>query len=139
MSGFEVVGVVLGAVPLVISALENYAEGVRTIKRFFGWESQLTQLILSLRIQHTKFKLNLQKLLRAAAPDYNIRDIPDDHTSFLWQGDLATRVEKYLDASFTAFREVVADYEACLKKIAYKLKHVNRPESVSQSIISWSE
>jgi hypothetical protein len=30
MSGFEVVGVVLGAIPLVISALEHYSEGVRS-------------------------------------------------------------------------------------------------------------
>ena len=30
MSGFEVVGVLLGAIPLVISALEHYSEGVST-------------------------------------------------------------------------------------------------------------
>lgn len=28
MSGFEVAGVVLGAIPLVISALEHYGDGV---------------------------------------------------------------------------------------------------------------
>lgn len=29
MSGFEIVGVVLGSVPLVVAALEHYADGVR--------------------------------------------------------------------------------------------------------------
>ena len=29
MSGIEVAGIVLGSIPLVISALEHYAEGVR--------------------------------------------------------------------------------------------------------------
>jgi hypothetical protein len=28
MTGFEVVGVILGAIPLVISALEHYGDGV---------------------------------------------------------------------------------------------------------------
>ena len=32
ISGFEVVGVVLGAIPLVVSGLEHYADGVATIK-----------------------------------------------------------------------------------------------------------
>ena len=31
MSGFEVAGIVLGSIPLVISALEHYAEGVRNL------------------------------------------------------------------------------------------------------------
>jgi hypothetical protein len=30
MSGFEIAGVVLGSIPLIISALEHYAEGVST-------------------------------------------------------------------------------------------------------------
>ena len=30
MSGFEVVGVVLGSIPLLITALERYRDGVRT-------------------------------------------------------------------------------------------------------------
>jgi hypothetical protein len=34
MSGLEVVGVVLGSIPLIISALEHYADGVRNIKGF---------------------------------------------------------------------------------------------------------
>jgi hypothetical protein len=32
MSGIEVAGLILGSIPLLISALEHYAEGVHTIK-----------------------------------------------------------------------------------------------------------
>jgi hypothetical protein len=30
MSGFEIAGIILGSIPLVIVALEHYAEGVRS-------------------------------------------------------------------------------------------------------------
>jgi hypothetical protein len=31
MSGFEIAGIVLGSIPLIVVALEHYAEGVRSI------------------------------------------------------------------------------------------------------------
>lgn len=34
MSGFEVAGIVLGAIPLVISALEHYSDGVCLTQEF---------------------------------------------------------------------------------------------------------
>ena len=131
MSGFEVVGVVLAVAPLIISALENYKAGVHTIQRLYQWESQLLRLILSLKVQHAKFKLNLEKLLRAAAPDQNIQEVPEDYDSLLWRGHLALQVKRYLSTGYEAFRLTVEEYEACVKRLAYKLRHVNRPKSVS--------
>ena len=51
MSGFEVVGVVLGVIPLIISALDNYKKTSQRIKFFRGKEPYVAQLIQSLKEQ----------------------------------------------------------------------------------------
>ena len=130
MSGFEVAGVVLAVAPLAISALENYKAGVTLIQRLYHWESQLLRLILSLKVQHAKFKLNLEKLIRAAAPEENIQEVPEDYQSLLWQGDTALKVKRYLGTGHEAFRLTVEEYESCVKRVVYRLKHVNRPRKV---------
>ena len=69
--------------------------------------------------------------MRAAAPDQNIQEVPEDYNSVLWHGQTAFQVKKYLSSGHDAFKLTIEDYESCIKRIAYKLRHVNRPKSVS--------
>ena len=131
MSGLEIAGVVLAVAPLIISALEEYKAGIHLVQRLYQWESQLSSLIRSLKVQHAKFKLNLEKLMRAAAPEQNIQEVPEDYNSALWHGPTAIQVKAYLAAAHEAFKVTVEEYESCMKRIAYKLRHVNRPRLVS--------
>ncbi|KAI8943303.1 hypothetical protein NX059_001323 [Plenodomus lindquistii] len=55
MSGLEIAGVVLGALPLVISALEHYAKGVETAKRFYRFQSGLNSMINLIETEKTMF------------------------------------------------------------------------------------
>lgn len=63
MSGLEVAGVVLGALPLVISALEHYAKGVDSIKRYHKYRIQLQSLIDAIKTQQVIFADTLEQLL----------------------------------------------------------------------------
>jgi hypothetical protein len=63
MSGLEVAGVVLGALPLVISALEHYAEGIQTAKRYWRYKSELRSLILQIKTEREIFLNTLEQLL----------------------------------------------------------------------------
>lgn len=51
MSGLEVAGVVLGALPLVISALEHYANRVASFKRYRKYRIQFQGLIDAVKTQ----------------------------------------------------------------------------------------
>lgn len=51
MSGFEIVGVVLGAIPLLISAIEKYKATSQRLKYFKYKEPYIAQLIQSLEDQ----------------------------------------------------------------------------------------
>ena len=63
MSGFEVAGVVLGSLPLIISALEHYAEGIATAKRFWRYKTELRSLILQVNTERGIFINTLEQLL----------------------------------------------------------------------------
>lgn len=48
MSGFEVAGVVLGSIPIVVSALQFYIKGLGTMGRWRRFTLELESLVLKL-------------------------------------------------------------------------------------------
>jgi len=76
MSGIEVVGVILGAVPLVISAMEHYEETKKAIGTFHKIRRAHRKDLGKLKDCQLKFKLNIKELLLPLLAD-----------------DLVTRVE----------------------------------------------
>jgi hypothetical protein len=63
MSGFEIAGVIFGAVPLIISALEHYGEGIRTIKSIVGYKALVDNLALDFRVVNSTYRRGCEKLL----------------------------------------------------------------------------
>jgi hypothetical protein len=63
MSGFEGVGVVLGVLPLVISALQSYSYGVQTIRRMLRYKWELDTLITTLETEEVLFRNTCEVLL----------------------------------------------------------------------------
>jgi hypothetical protein len=49
MSGIEVAGLALGALPILIAALESYNESLDPVKSFINWERELPKFIRKLR------------------------------------------------------------------------------------------
>ncbi|TVY18081.1 hypothetical protein LARI1_G003501 [Lachnellula arida] len=63
MSGVEVVGLILGAIPLIISAAEYYKKGFEPIGRWKRFKFVFREFITSVDIQRQMFQLVLKKLL----------------------------------------------------------------------------
>jgi hypothetical protein len=63
MSGLEIVGVVLGAIPLVISALEHYAEAATTVKIIRKAAQEFRIVARKLEAEHVIFRNSLCNLL----------------------------------------------------------------------------
>ena len=62
----EVAGLLIGAVPFMISALKQYAKARRGIRQFRRTSLYLAHLIQALREQKFYLKTDLEQLLRAA-------------------------------------------------------------------------
>lgn len=68
MSGFEVTGVVLGSLPLIISAIEYYADLVQTVKRAIKYKTELKNLKRDLDAESTVFLDTLEHILDGLIP-----------------------------------------------------------------------
>ncbi|KAL2006428.1 hypothetical protein VTN00DRAFT_9096 [Thermoascus crustaceus] len=78
MSGFEVAGIVLRSIPLVISALEHYSDGARTLKRWRSYDGELKSLIRSLNTEMVKFQNVCENLLQGIVPPSRIEEMLND-------------------------------------------------------------
>lgn len=136
MSGFEIAGVVLGAIPIVIEALSAYREGKGLFATIRKSRGLVDELIHKLKMQQTHFYLDMLELLREArVPEILMEGdpTPDKCIEILQAAKTGNEVEQYLGPQlFHDFLEILGFYENYLKEITSKLGHIVRPRNASQ-------
>ena len=134
MSGTEIAGFVLGALSVVISALEKYKAGQGPVASLMKWSSLLDTLIHRLQNARCVFSLKLETLLRAAGIRIDGQNLQDGQycIRILMNKRVARKLKKYLRSFFDRFQSVISKYESCLKLIAAELKNIRRLQNVSQ-------
>ncbi|KAK7701650.1 hypothetical protein SLS64_010098 [Diaporthe eres] len=124
MSGFEICGVVLGVIPLVISALEHYKAGKGVAATFVKWRGHLDTLIFRLKLQNTFFYLQIRELLREAqvAQLEGQIDLTEEQCMAVFRDkQTGEEIREYLGPLYDTFMEVLGRYELCLKTIVAKI------------------
>lgn len=118
MSGFEIAGVVLGSIPLLISALEHYGEGLSTIQRWRKYQRELQSLIRNLETERVKFQNVCEKLLVGLVPASDIEAMIDDPLSDLWRREtIEKKIRARLWKSSAVFNDTVKDIVTALGEI----------------------
>ena len=134
MSGIELAGLVLGALPVMISALQNYKAGQGVVASLMTWRSLLDTSIH--RLQHARciFSLKIKTLLMAARIRIRGQNLQDEQycIRILMNERVARKLNKYLHPVFDNFQSVIRRYESCLKRIAAALENIPRLPNVSQ-------
>ncbi|OTA62058.1 hypothetical protein K449DRAFT_351199 [Hypoxylon sp. EC38] len=123
MSGFEIAGVILGAIPIVISALEHYKAGKGVLASFIKWEGQLDTLIERLEDQRLSFYFNILELLQGAGVEDVINSdyVPEETcVSILQNMRNEAKIKEYFGAMYDRFLKILGRYEKCLKIIVSK-------------------
>ncbi|KAF1971802.1 hypothetical protein BU23DRAFT_173135 [Bimuria novae-zelandiae CBS 107.79] len=122
MSGIEVAGLVLGALPLIIAGIEAYNEGLDPVKSFMRWERELPQLIRKLRNQHVHYAQTIRILLEPITNEFELAELIQDPHGKLWKDKMmAKKLSERLGESFNAYQSTIGDIERITKKIASKL------------------
>jgi hypothetical protein len=80
MSGFEIVGVVLGGIPLIISALEHY----QSLQIWRRSARELKSLVVQLTAQHSILKNTCSMLLEDIVDAHKIGHMTTDPFGSLW-------------------------------------------------------
>ncbi|KAI4956191.1 hypothetical protein J4E91_000402 [Alternaria rosae] len=124
MSGFEVAGIILGSLPLVIVALEHYAEGLSTIKSMQKYEDAFEHLHASFVTIACIYRNSCEELLSPLAlSDAQVCQLLEDHDSSSWENsDLNDALRNRLGSNFLPFKSSVKQLNKKINLFAQKLQ-----------------
>ncbi|KAF2109007.1 hypothetical protein BDV96DRAFT_247914 [Lophiotrema nucula] len=99
MSGIEVAGLVLGAIPLLVKTVENYSHGVSTIKRLVRYKRELNSIVRRLNSETSTLKCTLEEVLTGLLPPSDIRKLIAEPGGAAWSNPtidemLSTRLQE---------------------------------------------
>ncbi len=118
----EVAGLVIAAVPLMISALKQYTEARRGVRQFRRTSLYLSRLIQALREQKFFLETDLEQLLRAAGFEEDITS--DDHgdpQAFALKGDVAAKLVPYMGKAYDPYIQALSLCEESVKEVVKRI------------------
>ncbi len=122
MPGIEVVGIVLGTIPLLISAIEHYPDGVSAVQRWRRFQREHKLLVRSLRREQMKMKNMCEELLRGLVPDSQIELMIEDPFGTQWRNDkINAKLKARLQDSLEVFQSTVTDIQTAVAELSRRL------------------
>lgn len=119
----EAVGLVLGVIPLVISALEHYAEGVETIHKWWRYKRELSSLKRILDAEFVRYLNTCEELLSGIVPDATLAALLDFPGGPGWQDlEIERKLRARLRMSFASFLNTVNDMNEVMEILKSKLE-----------------
>lgn len=120
MSGLEILGAVLGSIPLVISALEHYANGITTAKRYMAYRRELMDLIDKIATEEQIFGNTVKQLLTGIVDLERMEEIVPGGD--LWRDSgIDLELKNRLCDGYHIYLQNVRGMEAALQRIRKKL------------------
>ncbi len=122
MSGFEVAGIVLGTIPLLIAALEHCHDGVTTIQRWRRYQRERQNLARILKMEQIKLQNICEELLKGLAPASQIESMIKEPFGTQWKDSLIeARLRARLDNSLDVFQTTISDVQNSMTELARRL------------------
>ncbi|KAF9769108.1 hypothetical protein IL306_013522 [Fusarium sp. DS 682] len=133
MSGFEVAGIVLGSIPLVISALEAYSKFMRDWGKA---TSELRSLHRQLSTEQIKLRNVCQLLISDVVPQQDIEQMLANPFGPLWiVKETNDKIRKRLWDAYGPFEDTVAEIRETLENIMERLRvHISDDGQVSPCV-----
>ncbi|KAI1272275.1 hypothetical protein F5Y07DRAFT_380342 [Xylaria sp. FL0933] len=130
MSGFEIAGIVLGAVPLLISALEHYGDALSTLNKWRKYERELRSLVRNLDTERVKLQNVCEKLLVGIVPESQIEAMIKDPMGGLWKEEkIQARVQSRLWESYGSFEDTISDIKRAIDEMNQRLERQSGREA----------
>jgi hypothetical protein len=122
MSGFDVIGVVLAVVPLVISALEHYEKGVSAIFRYQHYKREVKDITLVLRTEEALYSNICELLLSDIVSPDELRLLLEDLGGSRWSDpELSVKLKTRLGHSYNVYMGRVQDIASVFEEFKVRL------------------
>lgn len=102
MSGIEVAGLVLGALPFVLKSVDTYRDGFRRFGTTFNRRKHVEKLARALLLQQRTLEELIKSIVLASGCE-NVLALDDDPISYLNNPDVQEQTEQYLGLKNTGF------------------------------------
>ena len=123
VTGIETAGLVLGTIPLIISALEHYVEGVETIQKWWRYKRELASLKRILDAEYVRYLNTCEELLSGIVPDATLAALLEFPGGAGWQDlEIERRLRGRLQMSFASYLNTVNDMNEILQILKSKLE-----------------
>lgn len=122
MSGIEVAGVVLGVLPLIISAIEHYDSGLDRMTAFVKWKGELDKAMRELWIQHSYYEMTLRTLLGGVVTETELEEMITRPESELWKSrHLDRELRQKLGKAYQVYSFTITEMGGYMKTLAKHL------------------
>ena len=123
MSGLEIAGIVLAALPLVIEALDSYKAGKGRLAVFKRYGSSLQTLITDLRSQNVIFSNSIANVCRYAGVRLSdSTGFAQSAIGFAYDNDAEESVRRCLGEAYHPIVDLIREYRIDVEKLAIKLR-----------------
>jgi hypothetical protein len=122
MSGIEAVGIVLGALPIMVNGIEKYSEGLSAARRLLNPRRELRNLHRAIRTELQVFRNTALLLLHRIATESEVESLIREPTSNLWKAPAFERdMRTLLGSSYSVWCEVMSDISNAIREISRDL------------------
>lgn len=119
----EAASFILAALPLIISGLEHYAEGVETIAKWWSYKRELKSLVRVLDAEHARFIGTCEKILDGLVSPIELRGLLAAPGGPLWKdGNLDRKLKMRLQQAYSPYLRSVADMVDAVRILEAKLE-----------------
>ncbi len=94
MSGFEVVGVVLGALPIIVKCLNKYREGFEPLEQWWMFRTHFSNFVDDFQEQTMEYEMNVESLLDHVITDRDERAVLSQFWDERWRNGSLERALK---------------------------------------------
>lgn len=123
MSGLEVVGVVLGVLPMVLKSLNFYIEGVDALRLYASYKRELRTLHSRISAEHLLFCDVLEKLLDGILSPADIEPLIACPLGEAWNSPhVKHRIKARLQNSYIVYMAIMTNIYQAVKGIMEKMK-----------------
>ena len=134
MSGVEIAGLVLGAIPLLIAALEHYETFIGPAKAFAKFFGELDRTIRELKLVRFTFEQSIEVLLRpCVVDDQELEQMIGNTQHALWQDSaIEKEMRRTLGKAYAIYMMVVHEIESIMLEIAMSLNNIHGGEDLGK-------
>lgn len=123
MSGVEVAGLLLGAFPLLISALEHYRQGAEVLEDWWHIRKEYKKCKNEIKVQELAFEDNLERLLLPLiVDDDEIAALIAKPGDMKWKDTkLEDKLKRRLPKSYDLFLDTIYDIKSTMDDLKEEL------------------